>query len=37
MIGASGRVFLSGKEDDMRRAQARIETSLSAIAGRGCP
>lgn len=37
MIGASGRVFLSGNEQDMRRAQARIETSLSAIAGRGGP
>ena len=37
MIGASGRVFLSGKEDDMRRAQTRIEASLSAIAGRSGP
>ena len=34
MIGASGRVFLSGKEADMLRAQERIRASLSTIAGR---
>ncbi len=37
MIGASGRVFLSGKEADMLRAEERIRASLSAIAGRSRP
>ena len=37
MIGASGRVFLSGKEADMLRAQERIKASLSTIAGRSRP
>ena len=37
MIGASGRVFLSGKESDMLLAQKRVEAALSAIKGRRLP
>ncbi len=34
MIGASGRVFVSGAREDMERARERILTTLSAIQGR---
>ena len=34
MIGASGRVFLSGTRADMERAQAHILASLASIEGR---
>jgi hypothetical protein len=34
MIGASGRVFVSGTREDMERARERILTTLSAIQGR---
>lgn len=35
MIGASGRVFVSGRRADMAKARARITETLSAIEGRG--
>jgi hypothetical protein len=34
MIGASGRVFVSGARSDMERAQSRITEALAAIEGR---
>ena len=34
MIGAAGRIYLSGTTEDVRRAGERIETALGAIGGR---
>jgi hypothetical protein len=34
MIGATGRVFLAGKGDDLRRAEARISRVLKGVKGR---
>ncbi|RMD62489.1 MAG: microcompartment protein [Alphaproteobacteria bacterium] len=34
MMGASGRVFMAGTTDDLRRAQDRIARTLAAIKGR---
>jgi hypothetical protein len=34
MIGASGRVFVSGARSDMERARSRIIEALAAIEGR---
>lgn len=34
MIGASGRVFLAGRPESLRRAQSRIAEALAAVAGR---
>jgi hypothetical protein len=34
MMGASGRIFMAGETADLKRAQARIEKTLSAIKGR---
>ena len=34
MIGAAGRLYLSGRTDDVHRARERIETVLGAIGGR---
>jgi hypothetical protein len=35
MIGASGRVFMAGKTDELRLAQSRIAEALAAVTGRG--
>jgi hypothetical protein len=35
MIGASGRVFMAGEQEDLVRAKARIAETLSGIKGRG--
>jgi hypothetical protein len=35
MIGASGRIFLAGTPDELKRAQSRISEALSKVKGRG--
>ena len=35
MMGASGRIFMSGDTADLKKAQSRIEKTLNAIKGRG--
>lgn len=35
MIGASGRLFLSGSREDCERARRRIDETLAAVKGRG--
>jgi hypothetical protein len=35
MIGASGRVFMSGKMEDAERARDRILETLAKVEGRG--
>lgn len=35
MIGASGRIFMSGETASLERARERIDTTLAAIEGRG--
>ena len=34
MMGASGRIFMAGETDDLKRAQARIGEVLEAVTGR---
>jgi len=34
MMGASGRIFMAGEVDDLKRAQARISEVLEAVTGR---
>ena len=34
MIGASGRVFLAGEAEDLKRARQRIDEVLAAVEGR---
>jgi cell division protein ZapA (FtsZ GTPase activity inhibitor) len=34
MIGASGRIFIAGPADDLRRARDRVDEALAGIKGR---
>lgn len=34
MIGASGRVFMAGRSEELRRAESEIRRALSSISGR---